>query len=446
MNLFFLFLIAPFLNQLNYTVARQNATGSYSIPEAVAGHCSDDAVRSSRRSLSFNGFFVPCNDDDLLFFFDIRGEEYDKPKEFFIGTRRSRTYGSFYFLIDRDMAVTKPGLNKMNFPGQVRFVNDPLDPQPVWVLPKNERTLAKKHTPTGIRLHVDPEQRPPVRASRVPARFSLVSESPLRFRFTEGDMSKEFSIKENDEEFWFNDGEVRGELNRTSYSKDTGALYIVERGGISEANAEDIDYLLEYMMEAKRRTLGKKAASARMRKRIEEKLAGKYRFRYSIYNAFRHDETYELDLPAPLRHFAITDKKEVLAFAINGKLYLDGKEIYSFPDDPVVRTRIPSDLPYRNDILFLMVFFREDHVLFFSTYFKHPPADDAFVVKYDRNTGTSTLLYSAADDAELQRWMDRVAEKRNMDDLSFEVRRILRHYFDWGFYYPAVRLYNTITN
>ena len=450
MNLFFLFLIAPFLNQFEYTVAQQNAMGSYSIPKAIAGHCSDDAVQSSRRSLSFYGFFVPCNDDDLLFFYDIRGTEYDKPKERFIGTERIRTYGTFYFLIDRNCAVTNPGLNKMNTPGQVRFVNDPLDPQPVWVLPKNERILAKQHTPTGIRLQVDPERTPPVRASRVPARFSLVSESPLRFRFTEGDVSKEFSVKENDGKFWFGDGEVRGGINHTSYSKDAGALYIVEHGGISESNAEEIDYLLDYTMEARRRTLGKKSRpGGRMRKRIEEKLAGKYRFRYSIYNAFRHDETYELDLPAPLRHFTVTDRKEVLALAVNGKLYLDGKEVYSFQDDPVVRAR-PSDLPNRNGMLFLMVFFRKDHVLFFSTYFKHPSrtpgADDAFIVKYDLTSGTSSLLYSASDDTALQRWMDRVAEKRNMDALSFEIEAILRHYFNWGFYYPAIRFYNTITH
>jgi hypothetical protein len=285
----------------------------------------------------------------------------------------------------------------------------------------------------------------------VPARFSLVSESPLRFRFTEGDMSKEFSVKENDEKFWYRDGEVRGKLNHTCYSKDAGALYILEHGGISESNADEIDYLLDYTIEARRRTLGKESRlGGRMRKRIEEKLAGKYRSRYSIYNAFRHDETYELDLPAPLRHFRITDKKEVLAFAINGKLYLDGKEVYSFQDDPVVQARIPSDIPNQNGMLFLMVFFRVDHVLFFSTYFKHPSrtpsADDAFIVKYDLTSGTSTLLYSATDDAALQRGMDRVAEKRNMDALSFEIEAILRHYFDWGFYYPALRLYNTITN
>lgn len=447
MNLFLLILITPFLNRLDYTVAWQNAIGSYSIPEAIAGHCSDDAVRSSRR-LSFSGFFVPCNDDDLLFFYDIRGEEYDKPKERFIGTRRIRTYGTFYFLIDRDGAVTNPGLNKMNFPGQVQFVNDPLDPRPVWVLPKNEQALEKKDAPTEIRLQVDPDRTPPVRASRVPARFTLVSESPLRFRFTEGDVSKEFAVKENDEEFWFRDGEVRGDLNHISYSKDAGALYIMERGGVSETNADDIDYLLDYTMEARRRTFGKGGGrlGGRLRKRIEEKLAGKYRFRYSIYNAFRHDETYELDLPAPLKHFTVTDKKEVLAFALDGRLYLDGKETWSFQDDPVVRTRIPSDIPNRNDILSLMVFFGEDHVLFFSTYFKNPPDNDAFIVKYDRNAGTSSLLYSASDDAELQRWMDRVAEKRNMDDLSFEVGRILRHYFDWGFHYPAIRLYYMMTH
>ena len=86
-----------------------------------------------------------------------------------------------------------------------------------------------------------------------------------------------------------------------------------------------------------------------------------------------------------------------------------------------------------------MVYFGKDHVLFFATHSDFP--GNAFVVKYDRTGGTSSLVYSFADDAALQRWMDRLAEKRNRDDLFFMLDALLVHHVEWDFLIPAIKLY-----
>ena len=83
MNTLLLILIDMFMNFAAWDAGQ----GCCTIPQAVAGHCSEDAIRKYRESMDFNGSFVPCNDGDLLFFFQISGEEYDaKQRKFTAAT------------------------------------------------------------------------------------------------------------------------------------------------------------------------------------------------------------------------------------------------------------------------------------------------------------------------------------------------------------------------
>ena len=437
MNTLLLILIDMFMNFAAWDAGQ----GCCTIPQAVAGHCSEDAIRKYRESMDFNGSFVPCNDGELLFFFQISGEEYDaKQRKFTAATpgwwkTHSETLGDFFYLIGRDGTISGSGLNRMNTPGQVRLVYFP-DPPGTLVMTKNDRVLEKKKTPAGIRLNADPEKTPAVSAVRVPARFSLVSESPLRVRFTEGDVSKEFTVRENDRKSWFKEGTVCPDENRYYYSEGTGDFYILEQGGVSESNAEEIDYLLDYRQAGNDPSPAfRKSPPRKQRKLVEEKLAAKYRFRYSVYNAFKHDETYEIDLPAPLSRFCITDRKDVLAYALNGRLYRNGKEICSLLDIPSVPGRFRQ-----TDLVFSPVYFGRNYVLFFLTYNVYN--GNGLIVKYDLAGDSASVLYSSADDTELQQWMRRAAEAQNRKNMAFEVKAILRHYYEWGVYLPAIRTYN----
>lgn len=373
--------------------------------------CINDTVQKNKDSLRIEGFYLPCNNNDLLFFINILGKEYDIKN--INRNNDNLEYPDFFYLINSDGFISA-GPNKMPSLGQFYFINSPLDPIP-WKVVAFSKKIPAWLRSKEIQLRVDPEDKKTVCMVRIPNHFSLVSEIPLRFQYNEGSISKDFTVKDNDKKFWFRDKNVYSDGNIYYYSSKLEILYIMEHGDISTLE-EATDYLTSYHQEKNSLSLTvRKSSPRKQRKEIENKLKQKFHFHYVFYNAFLHNDIYETDIPAPINHFCITHKREVLAFAINGKLYIDGKEVYSLLDDPIVWNSIRFKEFYPTNFMFETVYFGEDFVLFFLTY--NMPGT-GLIIKYDRNSNSSSILYFSENDSELQREMNRVALKQTIDNFA----------------------------